>query len=72
MAHALRALNENWKVSLLLLIPLFYRTVRTFLERVEKAWGIEAPRTQRPEIKMATQENPPPKPVPSDTEEGDS
>jgi hypothetical protein len=37
----LTALSENWKGFLLLLIPLFYRTVRTFLERVEKFAGME-------------------------------
>lgn len=31
----------------LLLIPLFYRTVRAFLERVEKFAGMEAPREKR-------------------------
>jgi hypothetical protein len=35
-------LNENWKVALLLLVPLFYRTVRMFLERVRKFLGMEA------------------------------
>lgn len=28
--------SENWKAVILLLIPLFYRTVRTFLEQVEE------------------------------------
>lgn len=37
----LRALNENWKAGLLLLIPLFYRTVRTLLERIRKVPGFE-------------------------------
>jgi len=35
----LKALNANWKVGLLVLIPLFYRTVRTFLELVQKGPG---------------------------------
>ncbi len=43
-----KSLNENWKVSLILLVPLFYRTIRIFLERVEKAFGIEAPHRQPP------------------------
>jgi hypothetical protein len=28
-------MNENWKTGLLLLIPLFYRTVKKFVERLE-------------------------------------
>jgi len=43
---ALKMLNENWKVGLLILIPLFYRTIRMFLERVRKAFGMEV---QEPE-----------------------
>jgi hypothetical protein len=43
-----KALNENWKVILILLVPLFYRTVRMFLERVQKVAGIEAPIQQPP------------------------
>jgi hypothetical protein len=39
-------LNENWKVGLLLLVPLFYRTIRMFLERVRKFLGME---TREPE-----------------------
>jgi hypothetical protein len=43
--NAVTAFSGNWKIGLLLLIPLFYRTIRTFLERAEKIAGIEAPRT---------------------------
>jgi hypothetical protein len=28
-------LNANWKLGLLLMVPLFYRTVRDVLERIE-------------------------------------
>ena len=42
----MKMLNENWKVGLLILIPLFYRTIRMFLERVRKAFGMEV---QEPE-----------------------
>jgi hypothetical protein len=41
----LSVLSENWKALLLLLIPLFYRTIRTFLEEVQKFAGME--RAQR-------------------------
>jgi hypothetical protein len=42
LVQMLKALSDNWKGLLLLLIPLFYRTVRTFLERAKKFLGIEA------------------------------
>jgi hypothetical protein len=48
LAGIAKVLNDNWKVSLLLLIPLFYRTIRVFLERVEEAWGMKAPRRPPP------------------------
>jgi hypothetical protein len=44
LVSSLKMLNENWKAGLLILVPLFYRTIRAFLERVEKAFGMEAPR----------------------------
>jgi hypothetical protein len=44
MQTALAVLNKNWKIGLLLLIPLFYRTVRAFLQRAEEFAGIKAPR----------------------------
>jgi hypothetical protein len=39
---ALKMGNDNWKIGLLILVPLFYRTIRMFLERVRKAWWFEA------------------------------
>jgi hypothetical protein len=47
LANSLKMLNENWKVGLILLIPLFYRTIRTFLERVEEFGGMKAPRSPK-------------------------
>lgn len=41
LTQTLKALSEYWKGLLLLLIPLFYRTVRTFLEKVRKFAGME-------------------------------
>jgi hypothetical protein len=35
-------IGEQWKIFGLLLIPLFYRTARAFLERAQKIAGIEA------------------------------
>lgn len=34
-------LGENWKAALFLLIPLFYKTVRVFLEEVHEAFGMK-------------------------------
>jgi hypothetical protein len=39
--HILESLSNNWKALLILLIPLYYRTIRIFLERVKKAFGME-------------------------------
>lgn len=65
-----KMLNDNWKVGLLLLVPLFYRTVRMFLERVRKFLGME---TRDPE-QESVETNPEPaasdeKPPQSRTEE---
>lgn len=41
--YALKEIAGNWKAALVvLLIPLFYRTVRMFLEKARKFAGIEA------------------------------
>jgi hypothetical protein len=42
--HALAAIgqiHQNWRPALILLIVLFYRTVRTFLEQAEEALGVK-------------------------------
>ncbi|MBV9779308.1 MAG: hypothetical protein JOY62_04975 [Acidobacteriaceae bacterium] len=36
LARVIKGMNVNWKIGLLLLIPLFYRTVREILERMEE------------------------------------
>lgn len=40
----LTRMDAHWKLGIVLLIPLFYRTIRDFLERAEQAFGINAPR----------------------------
>jgi hypothetical protein len=45
LTNSMKMLNDNWKVGLLLIVPLFFRTIRAFLERVEEFWGMKAPRT---------------------------
>jgi hypothetical protein len=41
MIELLKLMSENWKVALILIILLFYRTVRIFLEQAEEAWGVK-------------------------------
>ena len=57
IAAAVRLANENWKVGLLLLIPLFYRPIRTFLEEVQEAWGMKR-RPLRPSEQPSENVNP--------------
>jgi hypothetical protein len=47
LKDALKTFSDNWRVFLFLLIPLFYRTVRTFLERVKKFAGMETELLER-------------------------
>lgn len=51
-AQSLKTINDNWKVGLIILIPLFYRGIRAFLERVEEFGGMKAP------VKKATPDQP--------------
>jgi hypothetical protein len=44
LVMTIRELNDNWKAGIIILIVLFYRTIRAFLERVEEFWGMKAPR----------------------------
>src|SRR5437899_2549208 len=43
LIRVLKEINDNWKVGLLLLVLLFYRTIRVFLEQAEEAWGVKRP-----------------------------
>ena len=45
VGQIIKLLNDNWKVLLIFLIPLFYRPIQTFLERVDEAFGMK---TQKP------------------------
>src|SRR5579863_4025947 len=38
--QSLSTVATNWKTILIVLIPLFYQTVRTFLEEVQEVWGM--------------------------------
>jgi hypothetical protein len=46
MLSLLQTINDNWKAFLLLGIPMFYRTVRTFLEEVQEAGGMKRGRQE--------------------------
>jgi hypothetical protein len=64
-----RELNNNWKILFILLVPLFYRSIRMFLERVEEAWGMKAP--HKPRAAMPEQPNPQKRPEQKDNPEQD-
>ena len=48
LKELIEEVNNNWKAGVLLLIVLFYRTVRTFLEEAEEALGVKRRRQLRP------------------------
>jgi hypothetical protein len=50
-------LNNNWKACLLLLVPLFYRTMKSVLRRIKK-WpgGMESQEAEASEIKTTKSE----------------
>ncbi len=63
MMDVLKALGDNWKAVLILLIPLFYRTTRRFISRITKGpFGVEAPA----EEETPKQGTPPIQPNPPD------
>ena len=43
-AQILEILNQNWRVLLILAIPLFYRPVKRFLDELEEAFGMKRQR----------------------------
>ena len=46
--------NDNWKAGLLLLVLLFYRTIRIFLEQAEEAFSIKRKKLMAGEAKEGT------------------
>ena len=55
-------LNLNWKACLLLLVPLFYRTIQAVLQRIKKwPWGMESqkPEDEKTEKTPKEQQKPP-------------
>ena len=57
LSEVAKSLNENWKAGLLLFIPLFYRSIRGFLERVEEFAGMK---TRQAQTKQVVQNPTPP------------
>lgn len=62
MIDLVHLFGENWKALLLILLPLFYRSTRTFVDEVQEVFGMKRPRTTRPTAR--TQEENPPTGVP--------
>ena len=55
---AIQTLGANWTFAIVILLPLFYRTVRVFLEEIQEAGGIKrVPRV----AEKVTERNPPKK-----------
>jgi hypothetical protein len=53
-----RGLSDNWKIGLLLILVLFYRTIRTFLEQAEEAWGVKRRRLAGEQLNPSSLEFP--------------
>jgi hypothetical protein len=56
LSTTIKQLNDNWKVGLILLVALFYRTIRIFLEQAEEAWGVKRKRLQGQELNPSSLE----------------
>jgi len=39
----LKFFSDNWKIGIIVLVVLFYGTVRIFLEQVQEVWGMKRP-----------------------------
>lgn len=39
----LKFFADNWKIGIIVLVVLFYGTVRIFLEQVQEVWGMKRP-----------------------------
>ncbi len=39
--YLMKTVHDNWRAALVLLIPLFYRPIRTFLENLEEAGSLK-------------------------------
>jgi hypothetical protein len=57
LLELMRAVSDDWKAAVVLLLLLFYRTVRVFLEQAEEAFSVKRPlRGEAQEGSKATQE----------------
>lgn len=57
MMGLLALASANWKAFIALMVLLFFRTIRTFLEEVQEGFGMK--RIQRPPQVAESAENPP-------------
>lgn len=54
LAPWIKLLHENWKGAAIILLALFFRTARTFLEEVQEAFGMKRSRPVPPEETVIT------------------
>lgn len=58
MVSLVQLISNNWKAFLLILVPLFYRSTRTFMDEVQEVFGMKRRRTLLPTARTQ-EENPP-------------
>jgi len=49
---ALALVGQSWRAVFILMIPLFYQTVRLFLEEVQEIWGMKRPKSSLDKSKI--------------------
>lgn len=61
--EVLAIINDNWKAAMFFLVVVFFRPIRSFLDRLKRAWGLEAQEEVAEQLPPA--EPPPQSPPPS-------
>ncbi len=56
--NALGQLDSHWKLALGLLVPLFYRTIRQFLQEAENIFGVNRPKRPKSDQDLKQEELP--------------
>jgi hypothetical protein len=64
--EVLHTIEENWKATIICLLPVFARPLRTLLERVEEFWGAKFGKASAEELGHGSPPPPAP-PTPSTT-----
>ncbi|MBI3582724.1 MAG: hypothetical protein HY096_02085 [Nitrospinae bacterium] len=57
---ALTVINNHWKAFVIILVPLFYRTVRVFLEEVQEFHGMKRRNKKQDTEEIQPEDNPRP------------